>query len=192
MGKFVKLKRKEYMDKNERKDRILEQVRLLREFYKNLQTWEVESVGAWIAAGILLSCGTVFFWIPCQEYGGDSLDQMMYIMMFFLICMGLVLYLRPYLLIYENGTQRRQKNIMEKLQYLPVDHRSILYFQLGKLFKMAVILDAVQLAGQCVAVLIAFGHLEPRNFLFPIVFGMLLPAGVNVLSILGSIYTKRT
>ena len=181
------------MDKNERKDRIRGQVRLIREFYKNLQTWEVESVGAWIAAGILLSCGTVFFWIPCQEYGGASLDQMMYIMMFFLVCMGLVLYLRPYLLIYENGTERRQKNIMEKLQYLPVDRRSILFFQLGKLFKMAVILGVIQLIGQCAAALIAYGRLETRNFLFPIVFGMLLPAGMNALSVVfGVMCVKHT
>ena len=38
------------MDKNERKDRTRGQVRLLQEFYKNLQTWEVSSVGAWLGA----------------------------------------------------------------------------------------------------------------------------------------------
>ena len=49
------------MDKNERKDRTRGQVRLLQEFYKNLQTWEVSSVGAWLGAGILLSVGTALF-----------------------------------------------------------------------------------------------------------------------------------
>lgn len=177
------------MDKNERKDRTRGQVRLLQEFYKTLQTWEVSSVGAWLGAGILLSVGTALFWIPSQEYGGDSPDQMMYVLMTYLLWIGLVLYMNPYTTITE---ERKRKSIMSKLQYLPVSRRSILLFQLKKLFRMVLLLGTVQLVGQCAVTAIAYRRLELRNLLFPILLGMLVPGVMSGLIVVTSVMCAKT
>ena len=177
------------MDKNERKDRTRGQVRLLQEFYKNLQTWEVSSVGAWLGAGILLSVGTALFWIPSQEYGADSPDQMMYVLMTYLLWIGLVLYMNPYTTITE---ERKRKSIMSKLQYLPVSRRSILLFQLKKLFRMVLLLGTVQLVGQCAVTAIAYRRLELRNLLFPILLGMLVPGVMSGLIVVTSVMCAKT
>lgn len=49
--------------------------------------------------------------------------------------------------------------------------------QLGEL-----IVDAKQ-AGQCLAAWLSYGELTTGNFLYPMILGMLLPAGVNTLTV---------
>ena len=171
-----------FVDKFEKKDRISGQIRLLQNFYKELNGWEISSVGAWFAAGLLLVIGTPLFWIPIQDFNHSHSG--MYVLSSFIICMGLFLYMQPYFCIQEfceeKPLARKQKSIMRILRYLPVDRRSIFLFLLKKLFRMVLILGSIQLTGQCLAAGLSIGRLSVENFLFPILLGMLLPAAVNV------------
>ena len=164
------------MDRNERRDRTRGQVLLLRQFYKDLRSWEVTSVGAWIAAGFLLFVDGVLFLIPWQKYAGCELET--YVGIFAVLWMGIYMYMIPYMMITED---RKQKSLMEKLRNLPIDRRSILCFQLEKLFRMVLIFGAIQLVGQCAVAWLLYGRLEWANILFPVVVGMLLPGAVNAI-----------
>lgn len=97
------------------------------------------------------------------------------------------MYLWPYLYFQEfygeKVDNRRHTRVVKILQYLPVDKRSILLFLLGKLFRMILILGVIQLAGQCLAAWLSYGKLITGNFLYPVILGMLLPAGVNALTV---------
>ena len=173
--------------KMEKKDHTRGQIRLLRDFYKELITWEVESIGAWMVAGIILFAETPLFCIPWQEYGGEQLDKMLGYMIVLLGCMGTFLYMRPYLYMreYSGGdkAQRRQVRVVERLRYLPVDKKSILFFLWGKLFRLLLILGGIWLVLQCLVVGISCGRLTLGNFLYPISVGMLLPAVVNGIAV---------
>lgn len=81
---------------------------------------------------------------------------------------------------------------MSKLQYLPVSRRSILLFQLKKLFRMVLILGTVQLVGQCAVTAIAYRRLELRNLLFPILLGMLVPGVMSGLIVVTSVMCAKT
>ena len=96
------------MDRNERRDRTRGQVRLLRQFYKDLRSWEVTSVGAWIAAGFLLFVDGVLFLIPWQKYAGCELET--YVGIFAVLWMGIYMYMIPYMMITED---RKQKSLLE-------------------------------------------------------------------------------
>ena len=48
---------------------------------------------------------------------------------------------------------------------------------------MILILGVIQLAGQCLAAWLSYGKLITGNFLYPVILGMLLPAGVNALTV---------
>lgn len=173
--------------KMERKDRTRGQIQLLRNFYKQLITWEVESIGAWMVTGIILFAETPLFCIPWQEYGGEQLNKMMGYMMVLLGCMGAFLYMRPYLYMREfsgeDKTQHRQVRVVERLRYLPVDKKSILFFLLGKLFRLFLILGGIWLILQCLVAGISCGGLALGNFLYPIFVGILLPAVVNGIAV---------
>lgn len=189
-------KRDEKMDeisyKMERKDRTRGQIRLLHNFYKELITWEVESIGTWMVAGLLLFAETPLFCIPWQEYGGEQLDKMMGYMIVLLGCMGTFLYMRPYLYMREfsggDNVQRRQVRVVERLRYLPVDKKSILFFLWRKLFRLLLILGGIWLAMQCLVAGISCGGLTIGNFLYPISAGMLLPAVVNGIAVAAEVW----
>ncbi len=174
-------------DKIERKDRTRGQMRLLQNFYKELNSWEAASICARMVSGLMLFVGTPLLWIPWQEQVRGQLETVMCVQIIFLMCMGIFMYLQPYLYFQEfygeKADHRRKARVVKILQYLPVDKRSILWFLLGKLFRMILILGVIQLAGQCLAAWVSYGELRPGNFLYPMIGGMLLPAGVNALTV---------
>ena len=175
------------INKIERKDRTRGQMRLLQIFYKELNSWEAASVGARMASGLMLFVGTPLLWIPWQEQESGHLESVMFVQITLLMCLGIFMYLWPYLYFQEfygeKGDNRRHTRVVKILQYLPVDKRSILLFLLGKLFRMILILGVIQLAGQCLAAWLSYGKLITGNFLYPVILGMLLPAGVNALTV---------
>lgn len=172
------------MDKRERKEQIREEMCLLQKLYKELQTWEVSSIGAWAVAAILLSIGTLPFLIPYQEYGTGQSDQTMCVVILYLLWFGLIMYMNPYMTLTEG---QKKKSIVGKLQYLPIYRRSILFFQLKKLLRMVLLLGAVQLVGQCGITAIICRRLELCNLLFPVVAGMLVPGAASGLCITFSV-----
>ena len=175
------------INKIERKDRTRGQMRLLQIFYKELNSWEVASVGARMASGLMLFVGTPLLWIPWQEQESGHLESVMFVQITLLMCLGIFMYLCPYLSFQEfygeKVDNRRHTRVVKILQYLPVDKRSILLFLLGKLFRMILILGVLQLAGQWLAAWLSYGKLITGNFLYPVILGMLLPAGVNALTV---------
>lgn len=167
------------MDRNEKRDRIRGQVRTLEYFFKNLQTWEVSHIGAWLVTGIFTSLATVLICVPYQAFGGREMT--LWGVAEYLLWLGEFMYLSPYLIIIEG---KRRKMIAEKLKYLPIDRRSMYYFLLRKMVRLLLLLGAVQLVGQCVIAIFCYGRLEVCNILYPLLMGIVLPGAINVLCIL--------
>lgn len=174
------------MDRNEKRDRIRGQIRTLEAFYKNLQTWDVSNIGAWLVAGILVPIATVIYWIPCQEMNADE-RGLYYLMFSYILMIGQFMYLRPYLMISEN---RKMKRISEKLQYLPVSRAGLFLFVVKKLSRMVLLAGSVQLIGQCVTAYAFYARIELCNVLLPLLTGVALPGGVNLLFTMLACYER--
>ena len=173
------------MDRNERRDRIRGQMRTLTHFFKELQTWDVSYIGSWLVTGTLVPVSSVMFFVPYQKMSADELH--LYLIMSYLLVIGLFMYLRPYLLIIEN---RKTKRVAEKLQYLPVSRAGYLLFVLKKLSRLLLLAGGVQLVGQCAAAYLCYSHIGAGNILWPVMAGVVLPGGVNALAAVSSCYFR--
>lgn len=162
-------------------------MRTLETFYKKCQDWEAASVSAVFVSVILLSVGTVLVWVPYQVFSSDE-PVLSVTVSGYLLWMGVLMYMRPFSYIVEN---RRNRLMQMKLQFLPVDRRSILFFQAKRLFIMLVPLGLVQLAGQCALAYLICGRIELCNVLCPLLAGMIFPGAMGWLFTCAVKYEKR-
>ncbi len=159
----------------ERRERLRRQVRALEVFYKKYQNREAAGAGARFVSVLLLSVGTVLVWVPYQTFSSDE-SILSVTVSGYLLWMGIHMYMRPLAYIVEN---RRNRPMQRKLQYLPVDRRSILYFQAKRLLFLLIPLGLVLQAGQCAAAYLSYGRIELCNALYPLLAGMAVPGGMG-------------
>lgn len=168
------MNKRDRTERCERRDRLRGQIRTLSAFYKNCQTWEVASVGAWLVAGILLSVQMPLLWVPYQEYSSDE-RILCGTVALYLLWLGIYMYLRPYTCIAEG---RKSLSMPAKLKFHPVDRRSLRCFFARRLLVLLCPIGAAQLAGQCVAAFLICGRVDLCNVLYPLLAGLLIPGGL--------------
>lgn len=153
------------------KQYLKKQEQLLQVFYKEFFSWKCDNMGLWFVAGLMEFFQCIFMWIPYQGMGDFNI-----VLWLCFGLMGTTYYRMPYLQFQENG---KRSSVYEKLKYLPVTLQGIRLFHLKKLAVFCSKMFAVFFVGQLFFALVCYHEIIWENIWYPVVFGFLIPFGVN-------------
>lgn len=147
------------------------QQELLRKFYQEETTWCPEHVGYQLVAAIMIGISMLFGVVPYQAWELSRNISTVFIW-------G-VLYLTGaiyYMLKFMNYTEgRKTKSVFDILRYLPVSHRQVQIFIMGKVIRLCGRLTAVTICCQTVFALSFMHTFSVVNIILPVGVNLLLP-----------------
>ncbi len=164
-----------FLDKYRTKDSIKQQ-QIIEKFYKELFAWKKDNTGMWLVVGLMETFTAIFMCFPYQVIIEDEGLYLIYLMGLW----GATYYIMPYVRFNECG---KQKRISEKLKYLPVSFRELRRFCIKKLAIFCIRLTGIFLVLQLFFAIVSCGEVVLGNFGYPILFGLVLPFGVGLVSV---------
>ncbi len=155
------------------------QLILIENFYKSFFAWQRESTMIWFGAGFCVFLAFIVFCTPYQAFVEEGDFGFMWVGIFS-ASMADFLYIKPYLYFREH---QKQKKLVEKLRFLPVEQKVLIDFGIQKMIRFALYMFLFYFAGQLLFSSLGFGGLVLGNLLCPFLGGVVLPLLFNVVII---------
>lgn len=147
------------------------QQELLRKFYQEETTWCPEHVGYQLAAAIMIGISMLLGVVPYQAWElSRNISTVLIWSMLYLT--GAIYYMLKFM-SYTEG--RETKSVFDILRYLPVSHRQVQIFIMGKVVRLCSRLTLLTICCQTVFALSFMHTFSVVNIILPVGVNLLLP-----------------